>query len=470
MGLGRFGGGLGVSRWLAGHGARVLVTDLQHDAALTEPLAALADEIADGRITLRLGAHDERDFTETDLVVANPAVPRPWRNRYLEAARAAGVPITTEIRLALERLDRRRVIAVTGSAGKSTVASMIHHALVHNGIEARIGGNIGGSLLEDLPAQPPSFDGPPGGPWTVLELSSFMLHWLRSGEGWPDAPGLGPQVAVLLEIRPNHLDWHETFEHYVASKRSILAHQPPGGEHVLGEEILPGRPPFPLRLPGEHNRRNAVVAVNATWCACRLPMADAMRALASFDGLPHRLRPVHEGRIGGRSVRWIDDSKCTTPEATVLAVDAFRRPSRVHLIAGGYDKGSDLAAVAALAPRLAGIWTIGTTGPAIAAAARDAVAAHDAAGRRRVAAAAVHESGTLEAAVRDIRTAIAELPAPATEAADALPATPADEDDAIVVLLSPGCASWDQFRDYEARGRRFAALARETAGPAPSGA
>lgn len=458
MGLGRFGGGLGVTRWLAGHGARVLVTDRAPERDLAGPLAQLAPLVERGAVELRLGAHHEADFARADLVVANPAVPRPWENRYLDAARAAGVPITTEIRLVLERLDRRRVIGVTGSAGKSTVSSMIHHALAGNGIPARLGGNIGGSLLDELPATPPAHADPPREPWTVLELSSFMLHWLRPGAGRPDDPGLGPMVAVLLGITPNHLDWHGTMEHYASCKRSILDHQPEGGERVLGDEILPGRPPFPLRLPGEHNRRNAVIAVNAAWCACRLDFEDAIRALATFEGLPHRLRTVHETGAGAARVRYVDDSKSTTPEATVLAVESFRRPSRIHLIAGGYDKGASLQPIADLAPKLGGLWTIGATGADLAGAAGTAVEAYDATGRRRVADAHVESCDTLDEAMRRIARTIAESPAIA-----ALPnrATTTDPDDqGTIVLLSPGCASWDQFTDYQARGDRFAERAR----------
>src|SRR5690606_11231147 len=130
MGLGRFGGGLGVARFLAAQGADVLVTDLDAEDKLRDSVAALRPLIDAGSVRLRLGEHNVSDFTTCDLVVANPAVPRPWANRFLRAAAAAGIPITTEIGLAVARLpDRRRVVGVTGAAGKSTTAALIAHIL-----------------------------------------------------------------------------------------------------------------------------------------------------------------------------------------------------------------------------------------------------------------------------------------------------------------------------------------------------
>ena len=184
----------------------------------------------------------------------------------------------------------------------------------------------------------------------------------------------------------------------------------------------------PLSIPGDHNRVNAAqaaAAVRAVW-----PADDAKigAALASFPGLPHRLELVCEK--GG--VRYYNDSKCTTPEAALKAVEALGETARVHLIAGGYDKKSDLTPVGALAPMLAGLYTIGITGPAIAAAGRAAANASTVRGL---------ECGDLASAV----------------SAAAARARPGD-----AVLLSPACASWDQFTNYEERGARFCALARGT--------
>jgi UDP-N-acetylmuramoylalanine--D-glutamate ligase len=430
MGLGRFGGGLGVTRWLAGRGARVLVTDLEPEDKLTASVAKLQDLVRSGSVSLRLGGHTTDDFARCDLVVANPAVPRPWDNPYLAAARAADIPITTEMELALRRLpDRRRTIGITGSAGKSTTSALIDHILRARGQSVLFGGNIGGSLIERTGSIDPQT-------WVVLELSSFMLHWL---EAW------SPRVAVATNIAPNHLDWHDTMDHYTASKQNILASQEYGDTAILTRSTADwptheyvcrviadeSALTHDLLIPGRHNRLNAACAAEAV-LALRIPGIDrdaASAAAATFRGLPHRLQLVAETA----GVRYYNDSKSTTPEATLTAIDAFApdnhdhsRP-HIHLIAGGYDKGSDLAPIAQASPRLAGLYTIGATGPTLAAAA----AAH-------------HPDLAFDCATLDRAL---DLASSRTRPGD-------------IILLSPGCASWDQFANYEERGDRFAALVR----------
>ncbi len=424
MGLGRHGGGLGVTRYLASHGADVLVTDTADADALVESVRALSPLVESGAVELRLGEHNVSDFTTADLVIANPAVPKPWDNRFLRAASAAGIEVTTELRLLIDALpSRARTIGITGTNGKSTTAAMTHHALRAAGVPTVLGGNFGGSLLPELDSITPETV-------VVLELSSAQLHWLKVTEaGW------SPGVAVVTNVSPNHLDWHGSEDAYYGSKAVLLEHQLGDDAAILGhsvskwrtrpnvhrlvvedEDALPG-----MVLPGVHNGINGAMAMLAASIAANVSAPAAAEAVMGFTGLPHRLQLV--GEVGG--VRCFDDSKATTPASTLTAVRAFDDPGqaqrRVHLIAGGYDKQIDLSPIAAVAPELAGLYTIGATGPAI----------DEAAGSHAIA------CGTLDVAVER-----------ALERAQ-----PGD-----VLLLSPGCASWDQFASFEERGRRFAEL------------
>lgn len=440
MGLGRFGGGVGVTRWLARQGARVTVTDL----ASADDLAASLEQIADLNPTLHLGGHEERDFREVDLVVVNPAVPE--RSDFLRAACDAGVPVTTEINLFVERCPARTV-GVTGSVGKSTVTAMVGQVLseatkggVGEAARVWVGGNIGRSLLDDLNAMR-------AGDIVVLELSSFQLQRTPAVR-W------SPNVSVITSITPNHLDWHGDFDAYVDAKLNILRYQHRQRDVVVIQdtptlrEAVARLGPNPARLwwygldgdqpvahsggerlcwegltldvPGRHNRENAAAAL-AVAHAFGVPPADAVAALASFEALPHRLQRV----VTRDGVTYYDDSKSTTPEAALTAMRAIDAPLLVIL--GGYDKRSDLSEVARQAGRRARFAAcIGTTGRGLA----DAI---------RAAGGAAEFCGELPAAV----------------AACQRRAGPGD-----VVLLSPACASWDQFPDYRVRGEMFARLAR----------
>jgi len=436
MGLGRFGGGVEVTRWLARAGARVTVTDQEP----AERLAGSLAQIADLDVRLRLGGHDEADFRDVDLVVVNPAVPES--SEWLATARRAGVPISTEINLFVERC-RARVVGVTGSVGKSTITAMIGHMLARTlPTHVWVGGNIGRSLLDGL-------DRIGDDDIVVLELSSFQLQRTALVR-W------SPRIAVITNITPNHLDWHGSLAAYTDAKLNIVRFQErkrdavviqdtPEMERVcaavLGAEAnvwrygLEGEVPMARRrdagtrlrweelrlgVPGRHNRENAAAALTVAHLLGVAPGA-ALEALASYEALPHRLQKVAEQD----GVLYYDDSKSTTPESAVTALRSFDRP--VLVILGGYNKGSDLSPVAQEAARRARLAAcIGSTGPHLAELIR-------AAGGR------AENCGDLPTALRLCRQE----------------AQPGD-----VVLLSPACASWDQFSDYRQRGELFARLAR----------
>lgn len=454
MGLGRFGGGLGVTRFLLARGSRITLTDTADESQLRTALDQLraheAPHLDSGALTLRLGAHDHADFADADLVVANPAVGQPWLNPFLRTAETAGVPLTTEIELTIASLPPDcPVVGVTGSAGKSTTSAMIAHALRATHRRAHLGGNIGGSLLDSLTnPDAPNNTIRPGDP-VVLELSSSMLHWLSRARD-EAIRAWSPTVAVVTGFAPNHLDWHGSLDHYRASKQHLLANHPAAAILAAAARDWPTRPRIErieitetdprlaslpkLPVPGAHNRMNAAVALAACEALARARSLHAdpgalTRALAAFPGLPHRLRTV--AIIDG--VRYIDDSKSTTPESALLALDALAtetRLDRVHLIAGGYDKGADLSPLANRAPELGSFTAIGATAAALCAACPEHI----------------HAADSLAAAVDRAR---------ARAQVDSTDTPP-------IVLLSPACASWDQFENYEERGRVFAQAARGT--------
>jgi UDP-N-acetylmuramoylalanine--D-glutamate ligase len=418
-GLGRFGGGIAVARWLCGQGARVLVTD-------REPAEKLADSLKQLEglpIELVLGRQRESDFSSTDLVVASPAIAP--HNPFLEAAKAAGVAVTTEIRLFIERCPAK-IIGITGTKGKSTTTAMLGRIL-ETRFTTWIGGNIGKSLLADLPRIG-------AGDQVVLELSSFMLAHLRELR-W------SPHVAVVTMILSDHLEWHQTREAYVDAKRNIVRFQEREDYAVLNQEDpmsaglakeangkvifygLADRRKFDLRVPGAHNQLNARGAFAAA-AIFGIEWADAQKALADFNGLAHRLQFV--GESGG--VRYFDDSIATIPEAAVAALESFAARKVIQIV-GGYDKGLPMTTMCAkLIERAKAVLCIGATGPRIAEMLEESPSQS---------AAASYRCGDLATAM-----AIARQIAVAGD----------------VVLLSPGFASQDQFVNFEQRGEEFVRL------------
>jgi UDP-N-acetylmuramoylalanine--D-glutamate ligase len=420
LGLGRHGGGVAAARYLAERGARVTISDMADQASLSESLTQLAAVQIEA---IHLGGHDPADL-DAEFVVVNPAV----RSNHpaLQSARQAGARLISETELFLDACPAR-VIGVTGTTGKSTTCSMLHEMLVAAGRTAWLGGNIGRSLLGDVQAMTADH-------WVVLELSSFQLAHLSQRCRMP-------QMAVVTNCAPHHLDWHGSYAEYVGAKQRLLMGgcecvvlNWQDGEASSWRQLAAGRavdswtlPRLPLlQVPGQHNRQNAACAAAAAEAIGVEPrfICDALR---DFLGLPHRLEFVAE--VGGR--RFYNDSKSTMPEATVAALAAV--DGDVWLLAGGDDKGADLAAMAAaIARRVAGVACFGAAGERIHRAV-------SAAGGSQPSVVAEH----LHEALAWCRSR----------------SRPGD-----AILLSPGCASLGQFRDFAHRGETFCALVNELAG------
>jgi UDP-N-acetylmuramoylalanine--D-glutamate ligase len=418
--------GVAAALALRARGERVLGLDAGRPAG-AEELARAGVEVHCGEDGLALLEH-------VRAVVKSPGVPA--QAPVIEAACARGLPVFGELELGW-RLLENEFVAVTGTNGKTTTVELIGHIHREAGLPVAVAGNVGAAvsgLVGKVDEQAT----------IVCEASSFQLE---------DTLAFAPEAAVLLNITPDHLDRHGTFDAYRAAKLEIFARQ--GNDDIavaplgLGVEDLGGcarrvcfgegagaalslsagelwweeRPLLridELRLPGSHNVQNAMAA--AAVCLARGIEPDAVRAgLRSFAGVRHRLEEValREG------VKWVNDSKATNVASTLVALDAFT-PGTIHLILGGQGKGQDFAALhEPVEESCKAVYLIGEDAPQIAAALAGVSAP-------------VRECGALERAVGDARAA----------------ASPGD-----VVLLSPACASFDQFADFEARGERFRELA-----------
>jgi len=424
MGLGRFGGGVGVCRWLCRHGATVTVTDSAPQSALADSVA----ELADCDITFHLGRHDDRDLDRADLVVVNPAVDRR-SSAFFARIVERGTPWTTEINLFLERCPGR-VIGVTGTAGKSTTCALLFEALQPLTTGDRrvwFGGNVGRSLLGDL-------DDIGRSDLVILELSSFQLDTFARTKR-------GVHVALITNAWPNHLDRHGDFQAYLSAKLNLFRLQEPGSLAVVGAhdaalrkavEAIAERTrarllfvpqpsePFGLLIPGPHNQANAACAATVA----RLLGVEqnvARDRMAGFPGLPHRLQ--HVGAFGG--VDYFNDSKSTTPAGTATALASFDQP--VIAIVGGQDRGDDIAPLLqALIDRAKAVVCMAQSGPVIA---RALTAARGARGRP-----------------------VVEV---ASDLTDAVERAHQNAPAGGVILLSPGAPSYGEFVNYEDRGRAF---------------
>jgi UDP-N-acetylmuramoylalanine--D-glutamate ligase len=410
VGLGR--NGLPAACALAGMGAEVLVWD----------------DGAAARGTAPLPLHDPAlGYAGFDALILSPGIPHtyPAPHPAAAAARTAGIPILSDAELLYQAVRRSgskaRFAGITGTNGKSTTTALLHHIVVSAGIESAAGGNLGTAAL----ALPLLGD---AGVY-VLEMSSYMLERLTT---------LRFDVAALLNLSPDHLDRHGGMDGYIAAKRHIFDRQTSSDTAVLGVDDdltasiasamrctrISGRTPLPREeapaLPGGHNAQNAAAAA-AMARALGIPDDLIARAVKSFPGLPHRQQRVAD--IDG--IAWINDSKATNADAAARALACY---DRVIWIAGGQSKAGGIEPLAPFFPRIAHALLIGRDAPILAAT----LSAHG----------VPHSTpGTLECAV-----------AAAARLAPRL--------DATTVLLSPACASWDQFASFEARGDRFADLVR----------
>jgi UDP-N-acetylmuramoylalanine--D-glutamate ligase len=430
MGLGRFGGGVDVVKFACEKGAKVIVTDLAKREELAESIAQLEGL----NVEYHLGSHDPADFEQADIVVVNPAV--PLDNKFVQIARKAGKKVASQIELFFE-LCPATIIGITGANGKSTTASLTTHLLRSQfGKRVWLSGNIGNEpFLTILDRIKPD-------DLIVLEISSFQIEQLAKGK-------LAPAVAVLTNLTPNHLDRYKTFERYCESKESLFRYQKLDENHPAvsifnGEDEVgikwfekykgqAGRlcmkfsaddVPDCLRavfgLPGRANLSNLAAAFTV---ARHFGVTDEqiISCLPAFKALPHRLQLVAESR----GVRWYNDSKATTPDSAIVALEAFDNPI---IIAGGYDKHIPFDEFGKkIAQKAKAAILIGQTAQAIAKA--------------------IQANPQNQAEVK-----FAQILEQAVEQAKAL-ATKGD-----VVVLSPACASYDMFENYEQRGKQFIEL------------
>ena len=372
-----------------------------------------AREIDDGRLAdagveVRLGSEELSLLDGMDVLIKSPGVPS--EAPLVATARERGVRVWSEVELG-SRLLPNPILGVTGTNGKTTTCELLGAMLA-----APVAGNVGRALLE--------LDGAVSAEeWIVCELSSFQLE---------DIDRFRPRIAVLLNLEPDHLDRHTTFEAYRDAKLRVFENQTsedvaivprgfgkPGAARLLefsGDDVLPAEP----RMPGAHNRENAAAAVAAARAA-GVADAEIAEALRTFPGVPHRLEEVAE--IDG--VRYVNDSKATNAAAARRAIAAYDAP--LHVILGGLGKNESYAELAAdLLEKGARAYLIGAAADDLAAAL----------------ASPFERSGDLETAVR----------------AAAGAARPGE-----VVLFSPACASYDQFENFEARGDEFRRLVAELA-------
>ena len=440
VGLGK--SGVASALFLKKRGARVTVSDSKPEAELRDEILLLLDH----GITVETGGHGDRTFRGQDLIVVSPGV--PFDAPQLEQARALGEPVIGEVELAAQFLPGP-IVAITGANGKTTTTTLAGEIIAAGKFPTLVGGNIGTPAITFADQARPDT-------WTVLEVSSFQLETIVSFK---------PRIAVILNITPDHLDRHKTFENYVSAKARIFENQHPEDFVILNaddpataelasrtraqlfwfsrkQEVEKGAfvrggniffrsgksereimPVSEIPLKGAHNLENVLTGVSIGALVGCQP-AEIRDAVKNFKAVEHRLEFV--AQIAG--VDYYNDSKATNVDATIKALESFQ--ANIHLILGGKDKGSDYSLLNdLLRERVKRVYTIG----AAAAKIESQIAG----------ASEIVPSQTLENAVRR-----------ASESA-----RPGD-----IVLLAPACASFDQFENYEHRGRVFKEVVKTLAG------
>ncbi len=427
--------GVATALFCAARGAAVTASDARAESEIGSEITKLRE----AGVALELGGHHEKTFLAQDLIIPSPGVPADAP--LLQTARDKGITVWSEIELAY-RFLKGKLIGVTGSNGKTTTTTLVEHILRSGGFSTILAGNIGTPLIACV-------EGSRDDTITVVELSSFQLELIET---------FRPNIGVFLNLTPDHLDRHGTlraygvakarlFENQTAEDFAVLNADDPAttpyapsrpqllwfsrrqrvaeGGFVRGEEIVFRRAgveePIMKRgdipLAGAHNLENVLAAVAATRIA-GADVASVAKGVRSFAGVEHRLEFVAE--IGG--VRYYNDSKATNVDATLKALDAF--PGRILVILGGKDKGSDYTALQkALREKTILALLIGAAAEKIEKQIAGSVA--------------IEHAGTLERAV--------EIASHAAQPGD-------------LVLLAPACASFDQFQNYEHRGRTFKEL------------
>jgi len=405
VGLGR--SGVALARFLRDRGDSVRVTDSKPAAKLGDHLAKLP-----AGVETVLGGYDESVLRGCDEVYASPGV--PWDAPLLRSARLKGLKVGSEMDLFF-RYCPAPIVGITGTNGKTTTTALTGAVLARGRRPVLVGGNIGDTVLDRLHEITPDH-------WVVLELSSFQLESIERPK---------PAMGVILNLTPDHLDRHGTFENYVAAKARLIRHLDRKDHAVLNGQDPACRalaaqtaaevtwfdlePDPPMPVPGAHNLMNARAAA-AIGRLAGIPPSEVHSAIAGFPGVEHRLELV--GEWGG--VRWYNDSKATNPAAAAVGIDSFAGQP-VVLIAGGYGGGFELAHwVGRIRRGARGVVLIGDSVEALEkelAGMPNVVRARD-----------------LDHAV-DLAAGLAEQ--------------------GCVVLLSPGYKSFDWFTSFEDRGRRF---------------